>query len=277
MSELTYIQAIVLGALQGLAEFLPISSSGHLALAQGLFKLDPRSQSMLLFDVCAHVGTVGAVLVILARPTGKFLTRLIRETNRNWGHKRYACRIAILGTIASAPTAAIGLGFKTQLEAAFANPISIGACLMLTGMLLFSTKNAPLGRRGWGQFAWWQALLVGIAQGSAILPGISRSGATICVAVSLGLRRRWAAEFSFFVAVPAILGATLVQLSDVSRLSRSGELSIQWGPVLAGSGVAFLVGLAALRILLGAVRMRTLHYFAPYCFVLGMIAILSAL
>ncbi len=277
MSELTYIQAIVLGVLQGLTEFLPISSSAHLALGQGLFNLDPRSQSMLLFDVCAHVGTVVAVLIILARPTGRFLSRLIRETNRDWNQKRYAWRVALLGILASIPTAAIGFGFRRQFEAAFAQPVLIGACLMVTGVLLVSTKSVPRGRRGWAKFAWWQAVLVGFAQGAAILPGISRSGATISVAVFLGLRRRWAAEFSFLVAVPAILGATLVQLSDASRVAELPSASIPWGPILVGSLVSFLVGLVALKILLGVVRMRALHYFAPYCFVLGLLAITVAI
>jgi undecaprenyl-diphosphatase len=276
VSELTYIQAIVLGVLQGLTEFLPISSSAHLALGQGLFNLDPRSQSMLLFDVCAHVGTVVAVLIILARPTGRFLSRLIRETNRDWNQKRYAWRVALLGILASIPTAAIGFGFRRQFEAAFAQPVLIGACLMVTGVLLISTKSVPRGRRGWAKFAWWQAVLVGFAQGAAILPGISRSGATISVAVFLGLRRRWAAEFSFLVAVPAILGATLVQLSDASRITETASTSIPWGPILVGSLVSFLVGLVALKILLGVVRMRALHYFAPYCFVLGLFAIVVA-
>lgn len=277
MSELTYFQATVLGIVQGLTEFLPISSSAHLALTQGLLKLNPASQSMLLFDVCTHVGTVIAVLVVFARPAGRFLTRLVRETDRRWTQKRYAWRIALLGIFASIPTAAIGLGFKTQLEGAFAKPLWIGVCLIVTALLLVLTKGVPRGRRGWGRFAWWQALLVGIVQGAAILPGISRSGATICVAVFCGLRRRWAAEFSFFIAVPAIIGATLVKLSDVSELTVSASASIHWGPVIAGSGASFLVGVVALRILLGVVRMRTLHYFAPYCFVLGALAIIGAL
>lgn len=277
MSELTYFQAIVLGIVQGVTEFLPISSSAHLALAQGLFKLNPASQSMLVFDVCAHVGTVVAVLIVFARPTSRFLKRLIRETDRNWNQKRYAWRIAILGIIASVPTATIGLGFKSQLEAAFAKPQWIGVCLVITALLLFLTKSVPRGRRGWGRFAWWQALLVGIVQGAAILPGISRSGATICVAVFCGLKRRWAGEFSFFIAVPAIVGATVVKLSDVSELAVSANTSTHWGPVIVGGGIAFLVGVVALKILLGVVRMGALHYFAPYCFILGVLAIIGAL
>jgi undecaprenyl-diphosphatase len=276
VSELTYSQAIILGLLQGLTEFLPISSSAHLALAQGFFKLDPASHSMLLFDVCAHMGTVLAVLVVLARPAGRFLVRLSRESTRAWSGKKYAWRIAILGIIASVPTAAIGMGFQVQLEATFGNPIVIGACLMITGAMLLVTRQIPRGRAGWARFEWWQALLVGFAQGAAILPGISRSGATICVAVYCGLRRRWAAEFSFFVAVPAILGATLVKFSDVSGVPSAGAELVPWGPVIAGSAVGFLVGVVALTVLLRAVRVGALHYFAPYCFVLGMLAIAGA-
>jgi len=277
VSELTYVQALVLGVVQGLTEFLPISSSAHLALAQGLFKLDPRSEAMLLFDVVAHVGTVVAVLIVFARPTASFLSRLVRETNGNWTQKRYAWRVAILAMIASVPTAVFGLGFQDQLETAFGRPVWIGVCLILTGLLLGLTKSVPRGKRGWARFAWWQALVVGIAQGTAIFPGISRSGATICVAVLLGLRRRWAAQFSFLIAVPAILGATFIKLRDAADVPSGVAGTIPWAPIALGSVVAFFVGIFALRMLLGAVRLGTLHLFAPYCFVLGLLAIIGVL
>jgi len=275
VNDLTYFHAIVLGALQGFTEFLPISSSAHLALAQGMFRLDPASRSMLVFDVCVHVGTVLAILIVLARPTGNFLERLIREMQRDRTQKRYAWNIVVHGLIASAATAAIGLGFRTHLEAVFARPPWIGVCLIVTGVLLFLTRYVPRGRCGWGRVGWQVALFVGMAQGVAILPGISRSGATICTALFFGLRRRWAAEFSFFIAVPAILGAAVVQLFSWRAAGTAEIPPVAWGPMIAGSLAALLVGVVALKILLGAVRMRTLHYFAPYCFVLGILVVVG--
>ncbi len=128
--------------------------------------------------------------------------------------------------------------------------------------------------RGWRRFTWWQAGLVGIAQGMAIMPGISRSGATICVALMLGLRRRWAGEFSFFIAVPAILGATVLKIADAFQAMSDAGLSIEWGPIAVGSVLSFVTGIGALMVLLVVIRSARLHYFAMYCWLLSA-AILS--
>ena len=135
--------------------------------------------------------------MVFARPAGRFVSRVARESRRSWNGRRYAWRIVALGAAATVPTAVIGLAFQDTFESAFDRPTWIGVALIATGALLAVTKMLGRQRRGWKDFRWWQAALVGVAQAGAILPGVSRSGSTICMACYCGLRRRWAAEFSF--------------------------------------------------------------------------------
>jgi len=276
MNEFDFVKAALLGVIQGLTEFLPVSSSGHLAVVQAWLDLDAAGLAMLLFDVFAHLGTLVAVLIVFRRQISLFLRRLLRESARAFVGDRIAFRIALLGIVASVPTAFIGLAFKDKFEEAFGEPRWIGAALACTGAILFVTRWLPRPTRGWRQFLWWQAAIVGIAQGMAIMPGISRSGATICVALMLGLRRRWAGEFSFFIAVPAILGATVLKTADAFEAVAGESIAIGWGPIAVGGLLSFLTGIAALMILLVVVRRAQLHYFAFYCWLLSA-AILSGL
>ncbi len=269
MSELTYLRAVVLGVIQGLTEFLPVSSSSHLAFAQRWMGLQADSRSMFMFDALSHVGTLVSVVVVFRESLGRFAAQFIRECSVQWAGHRNAWRIALLGIVASVPTAAIGLGFKEQLEADFGRPRWIGAELAVTGVLLAVMAFLPRGRRGLKAFTWWQAALVGTAQGIAIVPGISRSGATICTAAFFGLRRRWAAEFSFFIAFPAILGGTALQFKDILAQNGAAAARLPWGPILAGSIIALFVGILSLKLLVEAVMRAKLHYFAVYCWLLG--------
>ena len=269
---MTYLQAVVLGLIQGLTEFLPVSSSGHLALTQTLWGLQPESSAMLWFDVCSHLGTLIAVGVVFAGTLGRFADRLLRECSSSFVGRRVGWRIVALTVAASIPTATIGLCFKDDIEAAFGKPTWIGVGLLVTGALLWSTHRVARPRRGWRRFAWWRAALIGVSQGVAILPGISRSGSTIGCAMLLGLKRRWAGQFSFLIATPAILGATVLQLADLRNLP--ADSVSRAGPVLLGSAVAMLSGYAALRILLGVVQRAKLHLFAYYCWAIGAVVIL---
>ncbi len=273
MSDLDYVKAVLLGIVQGATEFLPVSSSGHLALSQRFFGLDAAGSEMLLFDVLAHVGTLVAVLVVFAGSIRRYILRLRVEAGSSYSGRRYAWRVMGLGIAASVPTAAIGLTFKDELESAFDRPALIGACLIATGLLLAATSMCPRGRKGWRNFGYLAAVVVGVAQGLAILPGISRSGATICTAVFLGLRRRWAGEFSFFIAVPAILGASVLKVADVFELSPGEWAGLNWGPIVAGAVVSLAVGVLALGLLLNVIRRAKLHYFACYCWILGVLAL----
>ncbi|MEK6797692.1 MAG: undecaprenyl-diphosphate phosphatase [Planctomycetota bacterium] len=275
MTPLTYAKAILLGVIQGLTEFLPVSSSAHLAITQRLLGLEADSLPILLFDAVAHIGTVVAVVYVFAAPLKRYVLRLVLETRPAWRSRKYAWRITFLGIVASIPTAAIGLAFKEELEAAFGKPFQTGVELCITGVLLMATAAFRHGRRGWKGFLWWHAGIIGIAQGLAILPGISRSGATICAAQYLGIRRRWAAEFSFFIAIPAILGATAVKFKDLLEARAEVVDALPWGPILTGSLISLIVGVVSLRLLVSAVRRAKLHYFAFYCWAAGLLVLLN--
>lgn len=285
MSQIDYLQAVILGVIQGLTEFLPVSSSGHLAVVQGRMNLNPDGADMLLFDVLVHVGTLVAVAIVFARPATRFARRLARESSPSWSRQRIAWRIALLGVVATIPTGVIGLTFRDTFESAFGRPVWIGVCLIVTGLLLGVLAICPRGRRGWKSMPIWQAVLIGLAQAAAILPGISRSGATICMASYCGWRRPWAAQFSFLIAVPAIVGGAGLKALEALASDATTPLAldpsspgamIPWGPVLMGSIVSLVVGVVALRILLGAVRKAKLHYFALYCWAFGAYVLLTA-
>lgn len=268
---LSYLHAVILGAVQGLTEFLPISSSAHLAVAQDWLGLHPDELPMHVFDGVSHVGTVVAIFVVFFDTFRAYCRRLIDELGPNPPRTRVALRITILGILASIPTAAIGIAFKKYFEESFGNSFEVGLGLVITGFLLIATNWVARGHKGWKQFTWWHALLIGVAQGISISPGISRSGATICTASFLGIRRRWAAEFSFFIAIPAILGATVLKLREAITEHSAAAAAIQWGPTLLGGLVAFVLGVITLLLLLGAVRRAKLHLFAWYCWVVGLV------
>jgi undecaprenyl-diphosphatase len=269
VSELNYIQACVLGLVQGLTEFLPVSSSGHLVLSQKALGLPSHSPEMLLFDVVSHIGTVLAVFLVFRKSFGEYLLRLVRECSPSYEGKRTAVLFTGYALAACVPTAAIGLGFKDHFESAFESLTAIGVGLLLTGTLLFVVGLAPRPTRGLRRIGWLRAVLIGVAQGCAIFPGVSRSGATICSALLLGVKKRWSAEFSFFIAVPPIIGAGLIKLKETCDLPPDQLNVVPWGPTILGAGVAFVSGFVALKLLIGLVIREKIHHFSYYCWTLG--------
>lgn len=269
MNQLSYLDAIILGAVQGLTEFLPISSSAHLAFVQRWLGLQADSPQMFLLDGITHVATLASIAVVFAPRISRFLSSFFRDLSLRYQGRRSALRIALLGIVACIPTAAIGLFFKDELEAAFGRPRWIGVELMLTGVMLAVLGMIPRGRGGIAGFRWWHAFLIGTAQGVAILPGISRSGATIATAEFLGIRRRWAAEFSFLIAFPAILGAAALTFREIFQTKDQLVGGIGWGPLMVAGAIAFVLGVVTLRMLVQAVRRARLHYFSVYCMVVG--------
>lgn len=303
MNELSYLQAAVLGVVQGLTEFLPISSSGHLAMVQEWFGLDPSASSILLFDMMSHIGTTVAMLAVFYKPLMTYLRSLLACPNPWAGgrltaasdelafpidlppasiHRQIPCarkanvawRVTWLALAATIVTGVIGVTFKDWFESTFADRGLLALGFFASGIMLAATPFAPRGRRGWRQIGWHHAALIGLAQAISIIPSISRSGATICTALFLGIRRKWAAEFSFLIAVPAILGATLIKLKDSFEIMREGGI-LPWGSILFGSVVAGAVGLFALLALLHILRLSKLHYFAPYCLIVGVLVLLG--
>jgi len=256
-------QAAILGVVQGLTEFLPISSSGHLVLGQRLLGF---TEPALMFDIAVHVGSLVAVVAVFWRDLWRILRGLFI-----WGEDadaRQGRRLLMLVIAGSIPTALLGLFLKDIFESMFTSLLTVGLALLVTGWLLMATAMVRRGKRGLSKMGVGRALIVGLAQGMAITPGISRSGATISIALLLGIDRRLAAHYSFVLSIPAILGALLLQLHDMGAPTAS-----QTAPMIVGLVAAALSGYVALRILLRVVQAGHLHWFAPYCFAVGLAAL----
>jgi undecaprenyl-diphosphatase len=261
-------QAVVLGVVQGLTEFLPVSSSGHLVLGQQFFGL---TEPELLFDISLHIGTLLAVVVVFFKEIVAILSSLLQlpalsTEAGGWRpvlQKNEKVRTAFLIVVGSVPTAIIGLGFHHVADRIFASVPLVGTMLMVTGALLWATRRHSGGGRGVGAMTVKDALFIGLMQGLAILPGISRSGATISAALYLGVERSVAGRFSFLLSLPAILGALLLEIRDGVASSASAPV------LLFGGAVAAATGWLALVALLRIVKSGHLHRFAPYCWALG--------
>lgn len=271
-----FVEAIVLGTVQGLTEFLPVSSSGHLVLFQNLFGL---KEPELLFDICLHVGTLSAVIIVFYREILDILKALLQIPARmkTAGGMMRLCqadpsiRMALLIVVGSIPTAVIGLLFKEITDQLFGSIAIVGCMLLVTGTLLWMTRRISGDGRPVGRTTLKDALLIGIVQGLAILPGISRSGSTISMALFLGVDRKVAGRYSFLLSIPAIVGALVLGL-DTPEL----HTTIPLATIIAGSVVSALVGWAALVILLRVVDRGQLHRFAPYCWLVGIVTLVVA-
>jgi undecaprenyl-diphosphatase len=251
---------VILGLLQGVTEFLPVSSDGHLAVLYHLFDLDLRSR--LPFVVMLHGATALAMLVFFAPTIGRLLNGLWhREPER----RRASWRTVLFIAGASIPAGVVGVLLGERLESVFSTPLLIGLMLLVSGGVVFGTRYEYGGA---ATLTWWRALLVGLAQAVGIIPAISRSGATIATGMYVGLRREEAFEFSFLLAIPAIVGAFMLQ---VRKLDMAAVRPL---PLASGLVVAFGCGLAALYLLRKAVVGRRLHWFAYYCWAAGLAVIL---
>lgn len=255
--------AIILGILQGLTEFLPVSSSGHLAI--GKYFLDFETPDML-FDIMLHVATLLVVLIYFRKRVfliikaffGIFLKRFQKDYFEN---KRFLWGIIV----ASIPTAIIGLAFEKYMLVYFEIIVFVGYALIITSILLVISDNF----NGRGKITAGNSIIIGIAQGLAVTPGISRSGTTIAVSCMLGIERDEAAEFSFLLSVPAILGAMILELKNVTISSI--DMLIPYG---AGMAASFISGLVVIGIMMALIRKAQLKLFAIYCLILGLIVVI---
>ncbi len=270
-------EAILLGVVQGLTEFLPISSSGHLVLFQHLLGF---RQPEILFDVCLHVGTLAAICVVFFKEIKQMLVTLLLLPARSraaGGLKKLymtdeAVRMAALICFGSLPTALLGLIFHQFVDRLFASVAMVGVMLLVTGCMLWLTRRLGQPGRALMGLTVKDALLVGLVQGLAILPGISRSGATISAALFAGVDRETAGRYSFLLSIPAILGALVLEAdASISQATIPPEV------MLIGAAVAAGIGYAALKILLFVVNRGKLHRFAPYCWLVGATALLIGL
>lgn len=260
METLTAWKAVLLGAIQGATEFLPISSSGHLVILQQWLGLTQNGDGLLAFDVALHLGTLGAVVWILRRDIFRMNFRL--------------ALLLVLGTI---PAGICGVAFKDFFTLLFADALPTAFFLIVTGLILWTTRwtrasearrtETSIDRVGKKE-AWW----IGVAQAVAILPGVSRSGSTIAAGLWMKLTPDAAVRFSFLLAIPAILGAAIFEAKALTSLP-----SDTWVLVLLGIATSFVVGYAAIRWMLRLVAGRKLHLFAWYCWGVGIFAIAKEL
>jgi undecaprenyl-diphosphatase len=254
--------AALLGVVQGLTEFLPVSSSGHLVIFQKMF---PVSGDNLAFDLVLHVGTLLPVLwVYRAEILSIFKDFLPQEKSIK---EREGLRLAGWIVLGSVPTAAIGLLFEDWFETIFSTPQMVSIAFAVTGSVLFSIRYISQGERGISEMVWWHALLIGTVQGLAITPGISRSGSTIAAALFLGLNRPLAAKYSFLLSIPAIMGGFILKLDEI-------QSSVAVGTVMIGFCTAIVSGYLALRWLLKLVNGGN---FSQFCWYLWFIALCGLL
>jgi undecaprenyl-diphosphatase len=260
-------EAAVLGLIQGLTEFLPISSSGHLVLGKYLLGLSDASASNVTFEVFVHFGTALSILTVYhAR-----IVELIRDTFRAFAkpgqlahsyQTNESFRIALFILLTLIPTGVVYLLLKDFLEAKFNDPRFVCAMLFVTGILLLLTLFRKNPDGAWTPL---KAFVTGLAQAAAMMPGISRSGSTICAALYQNVSPQKAADFSFLMLLPVVLGATLIQGME---LMEEG-FALHWLPLVIGTVVAYLSGIIAIKVVLDFVRRGNLQYFAYYCFAAG--------
>jgi len=281
------LKAIILGLIQGIAEFLPISSSGHLAIFKNVLGFD--TDTGLLFDVLLHLGTLAAVFVVFY----KDIWELIKEGFAIIGQffkSLFGClfkktkwqpvittpyrRFVMMVIVSTIPTGIMGILLEDAINAASATLIVPGILLLANGIQLLISDRLPDGKLTEADASYRKAAIVGIAQGVATFPGISRSGTTITACLACGFKREFAVKYSFIMSIPAILGALVLELLDFSSEMLSGSDMVNY---LAGTLVSAVVGYVCIKTMLVIVRGKKFKYFAYYCFAMGVFAVLFSI
>jgi undecaprenyl-diphosphatase len=274
---MTLLDAFILGVVQALTEFLPVSSSGHLVLAQKLFGMNTQCDAT--FEVILHLGTLLSVCFYFRKQIFDLVLGFGLEASDERQAWQMKMRFLILGTL---PAGIIGILFKDQIESLFGNPKIVAVCLIITGLIVFSTtlkketqtqqsitlindhQIAPMHLQP------WSGLWVGLAQAFAILPGISRSGSTIAMALLLKIPRKPAAELSFMLSIPVVGGAGLLKVLDLMK----DETPIQWLPVFIGFSTSLILGYLVLKMMLTWLEKPSFSWLGIYCMIAGALALL---
>lgn len=246
---MTLWEAVILGFVQGAAEFLPISSSGHLVMAQAVMDIEIPG---IAFEIAVHVATLVSILLVYRK-------RVIDLTRGALARDRDAWEYIGLIVVATIPAGLVGVFAKDRIEVLFDDPVVPGVALLVTGAFLWSSR-AALSRAVAERPTWATAVLIGLAQACALVPGISRSGATVIAAMWVGVAPVEAAAFSFLMAVPAIGGAAVLQIGDLA-----GGSGLSTAVLIGGSIAAALTGVLAIRTFVAMLARRSFHFFAPYC------------
>jgi undecaprenyl-diphosphatase len=249
-----YLEAVILGLIQGLTEFLPVSSSGHLIVARRLFGIE---EPMLAFDIILHLGSLVAVFIVF----WETIFGLIKKPFQNMTY------MIIIATI---PAVIVGLFFQDQIEVLFAGGTFLALCFIITGLLLLYSDSVRNNDKSDDDMRLPDALFIGCVQAIAIAPGISRSGSTIAAGLHRGFSRETAARFSFLLSIPAILGAALLMIIEISGSSESYLWILpDLGPIIFGFLTAMLSGYLAIRFMLDLIKKCKLRYFSIYLFALA--------
>jgi undecaprenyl-diphosphatase len=276
--NLSWLESAALGILQGLTEFLPISSSGHLVLGENLLKVKFDDIS---FEVFLHFGTFLSVVIVFRKTIWGMIKAVASGGRAGFGaHSRTNLvkydqtypnenlRLFWLILLGSVPAGILGILFKEYVERSFSSSLFVSVMLLITGSVLFLTK---FFKKTKGKIKFFDAFLIGLAQALAMLPGISRSGLTISTGIFRGIQRERAAEFSFLLSLPAILGASALKLKDV--LNENSFSSNLW-LYLIGAVCAFLFGCLAIKFLLNVIRKGKFEFFGYYCFLIGFLSLI---
>ena len=249
------IEVAILSVLQGVAEFLPISSSGHLVLGKAMLGLGDVGMRL---DVFLHVGTLLSIFV--------FYFAVIRRivVGREWS---YVAKVVV----SAIPVGIVGVLFKSRFEEAFSSPSFVGGALIFTGAVLTATRFLPKGEK---DVSFLRAALMGLAQAVALLPGVSRSGMTLAAARAAKVEGERAAEFSFLMSAPPIAGAALLEIvKTVGEAEAAAARETSWGLCVAGALIAAVVGWFALKLLVASLKGRWFWLFGPYCIVVGLLSL----
>ncbi len=273
----TLIKLVILAVVQGLTEFLPVSSSGHLVIFKN--QLGVESQNAF-WEIILHFGTLIAVFIFFRKEILSILKSVIVSVGRLISGEKFAdlirndlyFRIFLLILVGTIPTGLIAIAFKDTFESLFSKPALAGLMIMVTGTFLWFTKSLGKGTTNKNSMGFIDALIVGVVQGIAIIPGISRSGSTISTACFRGIDRGLAARFSFLLSIPAILGATILEYKEIKALNGEG---LFFAAIVIS--VAALVGYFALRWLVSIVERGRLYMFSYYCWGIGVIGIIISL
>lgn len=284
---MSLLESIIMGVIQGITEFLPVSSSGHLAIFKNFFGFQEMG---LLFDVLLHVGTLIAVFIVFYKDIWElivnglaivrdivlnicyFICNLINKKKKDYinvidtPYKRFAM-LVIVTTI---PTGIMGIVFNDVIEQASAALIIPGICLLITGTLLLIADNTPDGTKDENTVSYKNAAVVGVCQGIATLPGISRSGTTIVACLVSKMDRKFAVKYSFIMSIPVILGAAILEVKDITSADVAGDAIMNY---IIGMLVAAVVGYICIKTMLNVVRKKKFKGFAIYCYIMGFIAI----
>lgn len=281
---MTLLQAILLGLVQGLTEFLPVSSSGHLAIFQYIFEVN--TDTGMLFEVMLHLGTLLAVCVVFFKDIKKlvvegigilidFIANLKVRFGRGKGKKRRIVtnayrKFVLLILVTTIPTGIIGIVMNNFMEAATASLLVPGMCLIVNAIILLIVGSLPGGKKKVKRTSYKDAALIGVAQGLAVLPGISRSGSTISACLGLRFDRSFAVKYSFIASMPAIIGANLLELRHLGDALASGDNFLYY---IIGMAVAAVVGYVCIRVMMYVVSEKKFTYFAYYCAIVGIISL----